>query len=119
MPLAASRPPSFMKKRRVRGKCFFLLAARHACASVRIFEADSDRGQFAAEDFDGGAGHVDVVVGFVPFDLQVAAEQVDRDAAIGAAGQDAGDADGTGAGAAGERLAGAALPGALPHRRRG
>ena len=91
MPLAASSPPSFMKKPRVRGKCFFFLrrgmGARpcdRACRSLT--RASRTRpslfGPLAAEDFDGGAGHVDVVVLFVPFDRQVAAEQVDRDVAI-------------------------------------
>lgn len=65
----------------------------------------------AGEDFDGGAGHVDVVVGLAPFDLQVTAGQVRRDLSAPAPGQYAGDAHRAGACAAGLRCAAATLPG--------
>jgi hypothetical protein len=72
-------------------------------------------GPAAGEDFCGGAGHVEVVVGLAPFEGEVAAGEVGEDFAVGAAGEDAGDADGAGAGAAGPCDAAAAFPGAHFH----
>src|SRR5687768_3295889 len=56
-----------------------------------------------AEDLGRGAGHVHVVVRLPPLDRQVAAGEVEEGLAVGAAGEDGGDEDGAGAGAAGER----------------
>ena len=64
---------------------------------------------FAGEDFDGGAGHVDVVVGG-PLDFQRSAGQVDRRAAPQAIRQYARYADGTRPRAAGLCGSAAALP---------
>ena len=48
--------------------------------------------------FYRGACLIHATIGLVPFQFKVAAEQVDCDAAFGAAAEDAGDADGTRAG---------------------
>ena len=50
-----------------------------------------------------------------PVELEVAAGEMGDDRAAGAAGEHAGDADGTGAGAARQRDPRAALPGAHRH----
>src|SRR5262245_18952845 len=70
-------------------------------------------GPFARKDFNCRPGLIDAAVGLAPFEFEVAAAEVVEDAALGAAGEDASDADGAGAGAAGERFAAAAFPRAL------
>src|SRR4051794_15380733 len=47
---------------------------------------------FSRERFSGGAGHVDVVVGLAPLELEVAAGEVGEDFAVVAVGENAGDA---------------------------
>ena len=76
-------------------------------------------GPFAAEDLDGRAGHVDVIVRLGPVQLQVAAGQMGRDLRRRSARQHAGDGHGTRPGAARQRLAGAAFPDAHRRCRRG
>lgn len=66
---------------------------------------------FALKDFGGRAGHEDAVGGVVPVDAKIAAGEVERGAAGEALGEDAGDEDGAGPGAAGLGDAAAALPG--------
>ena len=58
------------------------------------------------------AGHDDVVGGFAPLDLDVAAVIVDEDFAVGEVAAAGGDDGGAVVGAAGEGLAGVAFPGA-------
>ncbi len=69
----------------------------------------------AGKDFNRLAGHVNVVVGFVPLEFQVSAGQMGNDISSGAAGQYSGDANGASPGAAGQGLAAASLPDAHPH----
>src|SRR5689334_5722782 len=89
--------------RRTIGPIAIMADSRNDKAKATLFE-------LARKNLDGGACHVDVVVVLGPGQQEVAAGQVGGDLAAGPAGEDAGDADGAGAGAAGESLAGAALP---------
>ena len=57
---------------------------------------------------------IDVIVGFVPFDLKIATAHVNLHIPVRAACEHARHADGTSTGATGQRLARAALPGPLP-----
>ena len=66
------------------------------------------------EDLRRGSGHRDVRAVVRPGDLELAAAQLDRDRALDEAAQHGYHGDRAGTAPAGERLAGAALPGALP-----
>src|SRR5690606_1815280 len=67
----------------------------------------------AGEDGGGGAGHHDGRSLVGPADRELAAAQLDHDLAIDAIAQHRGDGGRAGAGAAGEGLARAPLPGPL------
>src|SRR5262249_32709489 len=69
----------------------------------------------AAEHLNRWPCHINVIVAFGPVQMQVAARQVGSDLAAGTSSEYTSDGDGTGAGSAGQRLAGAALPNAHGH----
>src|SRR5438034_3446497 len=60
--------------------------------------------------FDGRAGHIDLVIGFMPFEFQAPARQVPGNSTPGAAGEMAGHRHGGSPGTAGEGLTRAAFP---------
>ena len=66
--------------------------------------------QPAGEHFRRRAGHEDGAWSSGPVQLEVAAGEMGKDPPVGPARQDSGDADGTGAGAAGQGDAGARVP---------
>src|SRR5262245_14820503 len=67
----------------------------------------------ACEDLCGGAGHVNAIVRFAPFEVQVAAAEVVDNSPLSSSGKHAGYADRAGPGATGQRFAAAALPRSL------
>src|SRR5207244_969560 len=64
----------------------------------------------AVKHLDGRAGHIDLVIRFVPFELQTAAQQVPGHSTSGAAGEVAGHCHGRRPSAAGEGFTRAAFP---------
>src|SRR5262249_23371588 len=110
-PKTSSPTSASAMARRMPGEGFVTVSLRRSIMLVRSCERP-----LAVEHFDGGAGHIDLIIGLVPFQFQAAAEQVPGHPAPSSPSEMTGYCDSRSSCTAGEGFARAAFPDAHGER---